>query len=904
MNAQRLTLRPYQREAIDAVTAAWDEGMKRPALVLSTGLGKTVIFSHLASEYIERTGRQVLILVHRDELADQAMAKIREIAPGLSVGKVKAASNQTTRDVVVASVQTLSRASRLQKLLDVTDNGKTVGLVITDECFPAGTLVDGRPIESLTPGSLVPTWNETTGREEYRPVVATMRKRPASLVKVSLADGSTFVCTPNHPILTDCGWCPAGMLSRDALVVSFTHDASATTNSVLPMRDVLRDDEYAAGELEEVGARILWPDVRAGVPGGSSETEGGAPPGSGLLPMWVPGQSLGTAEAPSSDVADQGSCVLFGRLPGRVGVPGRFEAYGQDEPETRIGTNAGAQPHALPRDAREDVRHAQGDGSQAAVSGREREAGTGASTETCGVLGLADGIPRRSPRRGTSVSLQGGHRSSDDESVRGSGRGVPFLAGAPSLRPKKGRKAVLTRVAGVQVLEPGRDGTYGGVCPDGFVYNLEVDTTHTYLIGSGTVVHNCHHGLAPSYQKIYDALPDAFHLGVTATLARGDGKGLGSVWDDVVYEKSVTWGIRKGFLSPVKGVAVRVPELDLSAVRSSRGDYQANDLGEALESSGVLDVIPQAYAEHASGRPGVVFLPTVETAEHTAEALDRAGIRTAVISGATPREDRLKILEDYRTGRVQVLANCMVLTEGFDAPHTSCIVVARPTQSNPLYIQMVGRGTRTYPGKTDCLVLDVVGAGHVNKLMTLVDLEPGMFGEPKLCEVCDRTPCVCPCSGCGGPRPCRECNPTGELEADRGKTEEVDLFSGSSQSWLTTPAGLMFIPAGDGEVFLWSSEQTGLWDVCYAPKRGKWEKIRSGLTLGTAQAWAETEADERAPFNVRKTASWRRKKPSEAQLNFASQLRIDLPSDVRSGDLGNLISVAMATRKFDRYMSR
>lgn len=547
MNAQRLTLRPYQREAIDAVTAAWDEGMKRPALVLSTGLGKTVIFSHLASEYIERTGRQVLILVHRDELADQAMAKIREIAPGLSVGKVKAASNQTTRDVVVASVQTLSRASRLQKLLDVTDNGKTVGLVITDEC---------------------------------------------------------------------------------------------------------------------------------------------------------------------------------------------------------------------------------------------------------------------------------------------------------------------------------------------------------------------HHGLAPSYQKIYDALPDAFHLGVTATLARGDGKGLGSVWDDVVYEKSVTWGIRKGFLSPVKGVAVRVPELDLSAVRSSRGDYQANDLGEALESSGVLDVIPQAYTEHASGRPGVVFLPTVETAEHTAEALDRAGIRTAVISGTTPREDRLKILEDYRTGRVQVLANCMVLTEGFDAPHTSCIVVARPTQSNPLYIQMVGRGTRTYPGKTDCLVLDVVGAGHVNKLMTLVDLEPGMFGEPKLCEVCDRTPCVCPCSGCGGPRPCRECNPAGELEADRGKTEEVDLFSGSSQSWLTTPAGLMFIPAGDGEVFLWSSEQTGLWDVCYAPKRGKWEKIRSGLTLGTAQAWAETEADERAPFNVRKTASWRRKKPSEAQLNFASQLRIDLPSDVRSGDLGNLISVAMATRKFDRYMSR
>lgn len=546
MNATAIHLRPYQREAINAVTAAWAEGIRRPAIVLATGLGKTVIFSQLASEFIERTGHRVLILVHRDELASQAMDKIRGIAPHLSVGKVKAQDNDVHASVVVASVQTLSRPARLKDLLEWQESAGPIGLIITDEC---------------------------------------------------------------------------------------------------------------------------------------------------------------------------------------------------------------------------------------------------------------------------------------------------------------------------------------------------------------------HHSVSPSYVKIYDAFPDAVQLGVTATLARGDGIGLGSVVDEVVYERSIAWGIKKKFLSPVRGVAVRAPDLDLSRVKKSGGDYQADDLGRALATCGALDAIPKAYAEHASDRSGVVFSPTVETAEYTAEVLREAGITSAVISGTTPRDERARIFEDHRTGRVQVLSNCMVLSEGWDGPHTSCIVMARPTQSNPLYIQCIGRGTRTYPGKTDCLVLDIVGAGATNKLMSLVDLEPGMFPETKPCDVCDRTPCVCPCSGCGGPRPCAACSERPELELVKGTTEEVDLFAGSTQSWLMTRGGVLFIPAGEGgEVLLWQSQTPGLWDVVHAPKAGKWIRLHEALPLGTASAWAESEADDLAGFNVRKTASWRKKRPSEAQLDFAAQLRIDLPKDVRSGELGNLISVALASKRIDRFL--
>src|SRR5260221_5379010 len=117
MSKALLSLRPYQREAIDAVAAAWKDGIRRPAVVLPTGMGKTVVFSHLAAEHHANTGTRTVVLVHRDELADQAVSKLRAVAPHLWVGKVKAQENDVSADVVVASVQTLARGKRLADIL-------------------------------------------------------------------------------------------------------------------------------------------------------------------------------------------------------------------------------------------------------------------------------------------------------------------------------------------------------------------------------------------------------------------------------------------------------------------------------------------------------------------------------------------------------------------------------------------------------------------------------------------------------------------------------------------------------------------------------------------------------------------------------------------------------------------
>jgi superfamily II DNA or RNA helicase len=410
------------------------------------------------------------------------------------------------------------------------------------------------------------------------------------------------------------------------------------------------------------------------------------------------------------------------------------------------------------------------------------------------------------------------------------------------------------------------------------------------------ITDECHHAAAASYKKVYDAFPDALNLGVTATMARGDKVGLGSTWDEVVYERSPLWMMSKGYLTGVKAVQVDVAGLDMSGVKSSRGDFQAGDLGDAMEAAGADKVIATAYKEHAGDRPGVVFTPTVATATATADEMNAAGIRTEVISGETPRDERLGIFERFRTGETQVLANCMVLTEGFDAPWASCAVIARPTQSQPLYVQMVGRVLRPFPGKTDALVLDVVGASASNKLRTLIDLEPGVVRSMKPFETLEEAVV-------------REAEATGPaLPGSIGfelKHKEVSLFKGSDKAWLRTHRGVMFIGCGDTTVFLFPTwKAPGLWDVCTLtkgqPKPTRTEHV--GMDLGSAMAWGEATAEDYQAFSTEKAASWRKAKPSEKQQDFARSLGIQVPETMRRGQLSDAMSVVFASRVLDKFV--
>ena len=236
------------------------------------------------------------------------------------------------------------------------------------------------------------------------------------------------------------------------------------------------------------------------------------------------------------------------------------------------------------------------------------------------------------------------------------------------------------------------------------------------------VVDEAHHAVAPTYLRILEYL-GAFNtngplcVGFTATPERGDGAGLGAVWQKIVYQKTILEMLLAGYLCDLRAVRVSVA-VNLNQVRVRGGDYAEGELGRAMMHANAPAHVVAAYQEHAAGRKTLVFTPTVDLAHAMAESFESAGVRAEALDGQTPDEERRAILRRLHSGETQVVANCAVLTEGFDEPSIDCVIVARPTKSKPLYIQMVGRGTRIYPGKEDCLVLDVVGATSRHDLIT------------------------------------------------------------------------------------------------------------------------------------------------------------------------------------------
>lgn len=414
------------------------------------------------------------------------------------------------------------------------------------------------------------------------------------------------------------------------------------------------------------------------------------------------------------------------------------------------------------------------------------------------------------------------------------------------------------------------------------------------------ITDECHHAAAPSYGKVFAAFPDALQLGVTATMARGDRLGLGDVWDEVVYSRSILWMMSKGYLAPVTTTQVELKNLDLGGVKRSGGDFQSADLGRAMMEAEADKAIPVAYKTYADGRSGIIFTPTVATAQAVADEMNTAGIPTAVISGETPKDERHQIYDDFRHRRVQVLCNCMVLTEGFDAPWAEVAVIARPTQSAPLYTQMVGRVLRPFPGKDSALILDLVGASS-NRIKTLIDLDPTLAlkevrpGET-LEEAVEREAQEDP-----EPEELSTFVTRGLFGVD-GKA--VDMFSASDKVWLSTRAGILFVPAGDTTVFLFKNlESPSLVDVVTYTKGDQFpvrHPEHMGLDLSTAMAWGEVVAEDVGAFSVAKSAKWRKAKPSEGQLRLMESFGYDVTGK-RRGEVSDLISVEFTSQILDQY---
>ncbi len=215
------------------------------------------------------------------------------------------------------------------------------------------------------------------------------------------------------------------------------------------------------------------------------------------------------------------------------------------------------------------------------------------------------------------------------------------------------------------------------------------------------IIDEAHHCLSDSYQRVLQYFSQAHVLGVTATPDRGDMRNLGSYFESLAYEYSLPKAIKEGYLSPIKAMTIPL-KLDLSAVGQQAGDFKNSDLGTALDP--YLDQIAAEMWKVAHDRKIVVFLPLVKTSQKFTQILNGIGFRAAEVNGES--QDRAEVLADFDAGKYNVLCNSMLLTEGWDCPSVDCVLVLRPTKVRSLYSQMVGRGTRLFPGKQNLLLLD------------------------------------------------------------------------------------------------------------------------------------------------------------------------------------------------------
>ena len=215
------------------------------------------------------------------------------------------------------------------------------------------------------------------------------------------------------------------------------------------------------------------------------------------------------------------------------------------------------------------------------------------------------------------------------------------------------------------------------------------------------IIDEAHHSVSRSYQKVLAHFPNANVLGVTATPDRADMINLGEYYQEIAYEYTILNAIKEGYLSPIKTLTLPL-NINLSGVSTSNGDFKASEIDTALDP--YLHSIAEAMIEHCMNRKTVVFLPLIATSQKFQQILNEKGFRAGEVNGES--KDRAEILADFDNDKYNVLCNSMLLTEGWDCPSVDCVIVLRPTKVRALYSQMVGRGTRLYPGKEELLLLD------------------------------------------------------------------------------------------------------------------------------------------------------------------------------------------------------
>lgn len=594
-----MELRPYQQKLVNDIRNSICSGNHSVCAVLGCGGGKSCIEGMIAQAATAKQN-QVLFLVHRKELCDQ----IRETFTACGVD---------FKYCDIYMVQTACR--RIPKL-------KEPKLIITDECFAAGTRIDGIPIEKIKKGDSIYCFGED-GEIHRSSVVNIMKKiAPAELVNIN-----GTICTKNHPFFTPNGWCKAENLKKGDFIYE-----------------------------------ICMPDLRSG-----NENQ--------IC------KNVHKLLSTKNDKEEQGNCFAKNERPQSHGEKINSRQNGCDTQKDRSQTKNSWRKWNRINKTSSDVK-------------QRSRLGYGSCSQN-----------KNSDAQRISSLLQNRCGKSKENDWNRSRRTESLLIAQPSKGQKENCFLRKIRVENITVYKQTDNDEFKRVCQDGYVYNLEVEKYHTYF-ANGYAVHNCHHSLAQSYRSIYGAFPDASMVGFTATPARMNEGGLGSVFDDLIESVSIEWLIENHYLAPYKYFGVTLA--DTSKLHTKNGDFDKEEVAELMDKSAIFGGTVENWRKQAEGKQTIVYCANIKTSIATADEFKRAGVLACHLDGTTPKKVREDAVEDFRQGEIKVLCNVDLFGEGFDVPDCECVVLLRPTKSLTLHIQQSMRPMRYKDGKT-AIILDHVG---------------------------------------------------------------------------------------------------------------------------------------------------------------------------------------------------
>jgi superfamily II DNA or RNA helicase len=403
------------------------------------------------------------------------------------------------------------------------------------------------------------------------------------------------------------------------------------------------------------------------------------------------------------------------------------------------------------------------------------------------------------------------------------------------------------------------------------------------------IIDEAHHAAAPSYEKVIKELgflsddSEKLLIGVTATPKRGDGVGLSSIFQEITFERSMSTMIRGGYLSYLIGKQI-FTKIDISSIGLQHGDFVQSDLAKVVNIPSRNRLIVDNYKINAADRKKTLaFCVNIQHAKDLAEIFNISGISSSPIYGALDEEERSKILDDFSNGKYKVLTNCQLLTEGFDEPQIDCVIMGRPTASSALFTQMIGRGTRTFPTKNNCLVLDFTDNSSRHKICTSQNTLDGSVasldhsGETlvnEISRIVDEDKIV-------------DSRYVSAVRVMEEKIQNIDFFNTAAFAW--TPVGSHWhLRLNDG-IDVWVRKVIN--GYCTTVEQGdkiiQLSKIELPLdyALGVAEEWSRKRDNKLA----RRDAPWRSQPASQKQLEVLSRFGIKFNYGISKGQAAQLI---------------